>query len=723
MVRAPTKTCPNLYRLLVEAPPLLLVQFLKGKPFQRSEWLAEYRFAPDDPGGRDRAIRMLDGELKSTLLPLEVEAARIVTISQRRGQFALEGLVRDQDDEVQIEAFRAQGDELARSLWAWLETTRLFEAAENILHVRLYRRYEKHYQTFQAVPANGDGRHVDDSALKDFLAELEKELKRGPGCATERFDIPAEGEEPQAEMYIIRHPNLPTAAREIDDSGAVSKFYFRPPGEAMVVFVPSTGRLHIRADTRAIRHLVWKSFVTQALAQDPSHQPVDFRAYDISRFLTDLDLETPEDREAVIKEVWLIRLDASIGRLSNRLSISTTVGQSISDLIDGQPGLDKIFARAVAIRFVEIAVRYRRVGQSGDQTLAFTISDGNTTSLMSVNDPFQQALGHRLLRAWGILTEGRAPAEADVRVLLPAILALWDTNADQVVGAWLATRNLDAKALIDLGFLVAQGWDDTDLVEDEDGVGVQEANVDVGANRIDLGLTLGQDATATNPDQYRRYRVRSDWVLQYLKSTISVQFGRKEVDVITSNLFALGELRVSDRTVPVYLVRQLGDERLQAETDSALRALSDRGIGLVLDAGRRAGYTLAANVRLSLVHYIGTEAPEHVIDREPLHAAFARHRNLAAGGEAVELTMTGENSGTLSVPGRGTIEVTGKNRLVVIRRLVDAHRSGAGAQKTEDMIKGFGEQSLSNIFGSVLWKKLRSGFLRSSGKGKWKIAV
>lgn len=723
MVRAPTKTCPNLHQVLTEAPQDLLARFLEAKTFQKSEWLSKYRFTANDPDGRSQAIQMLDSERKSTLLPLETEAARIVTISKPRGQFALEGLVRDQDDEGLIETLVSQDDELARSLWAWLDSTRLFEAAENILHVRLYRRYEKHYQTFQAVPTSYDGRNDGSQALKRFLAELEKELKRGPGCATDRFDIPADGEEPEAEMYIIRHPNLPTAAREIDDNGAVSKFYFRPPGEAMVVFVPSTGRLHVRADTRAIRHLVWKSFVTKALAQDPSHQPVDFRAYDISCFLTDLSLETPEDREAVIKEVWLIRLDASIGRLSNRLSISTTMGQSIRSLIDDQPGLDKVFARAVAIQFVEIAVRYRRAGHPEDQTLAFTISDGNTTSLMSVNDPFELALGHRLLRAWGILTEGRAPAEADVRVLLPAILALWDTNADHVVGAWLASRNLDAKALIDLGFLVAQGWDDADLVEDEDGVGAQEANVDAGPNRIDVSLTEGQAATATNPDHYRRYRVRSDWVLQYLKSTILEQFRRKEVEVITSNLFGLGELQVSDSKAPLYLVRQLADERLQAETDSALRALSDRGIGLVLDAGRRAGYTLAANVRLSLADYVGTEAAEHVIDLDRLQAAFARHRNLAAGGEAVELTMTGENSGTLSVPGRGTIEITGKNRLVVIRRLVDAHRSGAGAQKTEDLIKGFGEQSLSNIFGSVLWKKLRSGFLRSTGKGKWKIAV
>lgn len=723
MVRAPTKTCPNLHRVLTEAPPDLLARFLKAKPFQKFEWLARYGFAPDDPDGRDHAVQMLGEQLKATLLPLETEATRIITIAGPRGQCALEGLMRDQGDEEAIRDFLAQADELARSLWTWLEITRLFEAAENVLHLRLYRRYEKHYQTFQAAPASSDGTHVDSKALKDFLTDLEDGLKRGKGCKTERFDIPAEGEEPEAEMYIIRHPNLPTAAREIDDNGTVSKFYFRPPGEAMVVFVPSTGRLHVRADTRAIRHLVWKSFVTKALAQDLSYQPIDFRAYDISRFLTDLDLGAPEDPEAVIKDVWLIRLEASIGTLANRIAISTTIGQSVRDMIDGQPGLDKVFARAAAIRFVEIAVRYRRAGQEEDQTLDFTISDGNTSSLMSIDDSFEQALGHRLLRTWGILAEGRAPADADLRIVLPAVLTLWDVAADRVSGAWLADRNLDAKFLIDLGFLVAQGWEDLDLIDDEDGIGPQEAKVDVGFEEVNLALAGGQAETAANPDRYRRYRVRAEWVLQYLKSNISAQFGWKDVEIITPNLFALGTLRVSERDVPVYLVRRLGDERVQAETDSALRKLSHLGIGLVLDAGRRAGFTLAANVRLSLVDYLGADEPEPVVDLVRLGAAFLRHRNLAEGGETVELKMAGENTGTFCVPGRGTIEITGKNRLIVIQRLVDAHYSGGGPMKTEDMTRGFGDQSLSNIFGKELWKKLQAGFLCSSKKGLWEIAA
>lgn len=726
MVRAPTKTCPNLHRLLDEAPTDLLARFLAAESFHRSDWLTRYRYAPDKPGGREPAIQMLDHEPKSTLLPLETEAARIVTISGPRGQFALEALLHDQNNGLLTKTFLAQGDELARSLWAWLDEARLFEAAENVLHLRLYRRYEKHYQTFQAAPVLNNEKRIDGKAIEDFLEELESGLKRGSGCKTERYDIPPEGDEPEAEMYIIRHPNLPTAAREIDDNGAVSKFYFRPPGEAMVVFVPSTGRLHVRADTRAIRHLVWKAFVTKALSQDLSHQPVDFRAYNISRFLTDLNLEPPEDPDAVIKKVWLLRLDASIGSLGNRISLSTIIEHDVRGLIDSHIGLRDVFAGAVAIRFIEIAVRYRRGGQKKDQTLDFTISDGNTCSLMSIADPFEQALGHRLLRAWGILTLGRAPADGDLRVLLPAALALWDIGAEKVTGAWLIDRNIDVEKLQDLGFLAPLGWEEEDLIDDEDGIGVQAVTVDVGLQAVEVGAAPGQAADASQTGRYRLYRVRSGWLDQYLKLNVAGQFGSRSVEVIGKNLLALGSLDIGGEPIPIYLARHLADDRSYADVDTALRSRSDLGIGIVLNAGRRAGFTLAANVRLTCVDYLVAQPAEQTdalaFDLESLRSAFLRHRNLARGGETVELVKTGKHAGMLQVPGRGTIDIEGENRLLVLERLVNKYKRTGRPMKTADMIVGIEGQSLANIFGKDLWNKLKSGFLHSPKNGSWEIA-
>lgn len=723
MVRVPTMSCPGLHRMLTEAPADLLAGFLASKPFEKLEWLAPYQFQPDDAAGRDRAARMLTTESKLTLSPLETEAARIITIAASRGQFVLEGLIRDSSDPHLSPEFIKQTDELARSLWASLKHVHLFGAAENVLHLRLYRRYDRHYQTFRAAPAGDDGREPGLQAIAEFINDLEKGLQRGTGCKTDRFDVPADGDEAAAEMYLIRHPNLATAARDIDEGGTVSKFYFRPPGEAMVVYTPSTGRVHVRADSRMIRHLVAKTFVKTILRQEPSHQPDDFQAYDISRFLNDLDLSLPDDPEALIKKVAVIRLEASIGKLTERLAVSATLKEGVMGVIGSHPGLRDAFRNAAAVRFVEIAVQYRRMGRGADQTLDFTISDQNTCSLLSLDDPFERFLGHRLLRAWRIMVDGRAPAETDLRIVLPAVLALWNSGVDRVSGAWLTSRSLNAAPMIDLGFLVPMGWEEDTLLDDDDGIGGQEASVAVDPGSVELISSEGQAAPGGHREAYRLFRVREEWAAQYLREQIAAQFGSATVEVITPNLLALGTLRVSGSHVPVYLVRRLHDERHQAETDTAIRARSDLGIGLVLNAAKRPGFTLAANVLVSLSDYLSIDSSAPVINPEALRSAFLRHRNLAEGGESVELVVTGEHAGTLIVPGKGSIDIVGENRLTVINRLVEVHQSKGRPMKTEDMIKGMGRQSLANIFGKELWPKLKAGFLHSPKSGSWQIAV
>ena len=726
MVRAPTKTCPNLHKILSEAPADLISSFLAAPAFQRMDWLDRYRFDPSDMSGPHEAGAMLAVELKSTLSPLEKEAARIIEIASPRGQLAIEGLVREVSDEALRAEFRKNQDELTRSLWSYLKQSRLFEAAENALHLRLYRRYDRHYQTFQASPVATDALGLDSKFLKAFIKDLEARLDRGKGCFVDRFDIPEEADEPAAEMFLIHHPNLPSSVREIDEQGAVSKFYFRPPGEAMVVYVPTTGRVHVRADTRAIRHLVRECFVTKVLEQDLSHQPTDFQAYDISRFLHDFELPAPDDKEVLVKDVSVVRLEVSVGNLANRLSVSTTIGQSVKDLIDSLPGVAETFSRSIAVRFVEIAVRYRRADRTSDETLDFTISDQNTCSLLSVNDPFERLLGHRLLRAWHLLVDGRAPAETDLRLLFPAILALWDTGVDKVAGAWLIERRLDAASMVAFGFLVPLGWEDLDLIEDDGLSPQQDVEVNAGPEGVEL-ISVDKLAMAgVHPDSYRLYRVRHEWVAQYLKSNVARQFGSTVVDVITPNLLALGILEIDGKDVPVYIARRLFDERSYAEIDTSLRVRSDQGTGLVLNAGRRVGFSIAENVLVSLADLLAAlvagEDEGPVIDLGALVLAFLRHRSLAYGGDTVELLRTGEHVATLCIPKRGTIDIDGENRILVIERLVAAYKKTGRPLKTEDMTQGMRDQSLANIFGSELWTKLKASFLHSPKRGYWVIA-
>ena len=735
MVRAPTKTCPNLYRLFDDAEPELLKAFLRAKSFERLSWLENYRLDTRDSAAPSAASEMLRQEKKDRLSPLEAEAARIVTIASDRGEYVLEGLAQTKLEPERARELLNQRDKLARSLWAFANEHGLFEAAENSLHLRLYRRYDKHYQTFMAEPSAGGGPDAGSALLEELLADLNKQLDRGDGYSIDKFDIPEDGDEPAAEMYLLFHPDPPTSVREIDDDGNRSSIYFRPPGEAMIVYTPSTGRVHVRAGSRRLRHTIAERFIETALNQTYSSQPVDFQAYDTSRFLQRLDLELPEFEDVEIDRAQVIRVDISIGNLANRLSLSTTIDQDISKIIESQPGLPRIFERALAIRFVEIAVRYFRAGRDDAQTLNFTLTDRNTSSLLSLDDHFEKVLGHRLLRHWKILREGRAPDDEESIAVIPALLAIWDIGADRITGAWLQVRGVDPGLLTELGFLVPVGWEGDDLIDDENEVGpvtakvvarVEELDGEEGHRKVaDLKVAEGQVTPAGNPDRYRIYRVRDDWVAQHLRAHIEQALDAPAIEELTDHLLYLGTLCIDSGDVPIYLTRSLDQEKVRSAVDTELRARNNLGIGLVLQAGNAPGPCIAANVLTPLVDQIDTNQAEIALVADKLRSVFRRHRILARGGQTVGLTRSGENFATLSVPGAGTIDIRGENRIEIIQRLVDAHNNGPMPMATRDLVKGIAEdQSLANIFKQPLWDKLKAKFIRSLGpKGPWEIAI
>lgn len=720
MVRAPAKSCPNLSRLFDNAEPAMIAAFLRMPVFEKLTWLVDYRFEPDGDDGDVTVAAMLREQRKEKLSPLETEAARVVTISSDRGQFALDGLVRTKMSVDRKWVFDSQRDSMARSFWAYLNEPMLFEAAENTLHLRLYRRYDRHYQTFMVEPADGAAADVAPSVLKGLLDDLRTRLDRGDGYEIDRFDIPEEGDEPAEVMYLVIHPEPPTSVRELHDDGQRTTMYFRPPGEIMIVHSPTTGRVHVRAGTRRLRHDAAESFITTVLAQEPSSQPVAFQAYDIARFFNGFDLELPQFDDVSILRARVIRADISIGSLANRLSVSTLLDEDIGRLICDQPGLERIFRNALAIRFVEIAVQYRRAGADAERTLDFTLTDRNTTSLLGLDDPFERVLGHRLLRHWGILRDGRAPTARESVAVLPALLALWNIGADRISGAWLHERGIDVATLLDLGFLVPAGWEGDDLIDDEDDSAEHVVQVVPRPEAVELRSSEGQSAPAEISDRYRVYRVRDGWVASHLRDQLGEALDITAMEDIRPELIALGALEINGRDVPLYLARRLEDERVRAAIDTELRAREKQGIGLVLQAGDAAGSCVAANVLARLVDHILPEATEFAVDLTSLAAAFCRNRSLAHGGAAVEFHKSGTGAGVLSVPGRGTIDIAGTNRVTVIERLVHAYPT---PMKTEDMIAGFGGQSAASIFGQPLWDKLKAGFLRSPRRGQWEIAV
>jgi hypothetical protein len=351
-----------------------------------------------------------------------------------------------------------------------------------------------------------------------------------------------------------------------------------------------------------------------------------------------------------------------------------------------------------------------------------------------LDDHFERVLGHRLLRHWNIMQEGRAPSADEGMAIVPALLSIWDIGADRIAGAWLLDRGIDPALLTELGFLVPAGWEGDDLIDDEDEVGpvaaevvvrVDKGDAEEGHRKVaDLKVAEGQVTSAGNSDRYRTYRVRDGWVVQHLKERLEHVLDAPAIEKLTDHLLYLGTLSVDGGDVPIYLARGLDREKVRSAVDTELRARHNLGIGLVLQAGNAPGPCLAANVLTPLADQIDNDQSGIALVADKLRSVFRRHRILARGGQAVELTRVGENMATLFIPGKGSIDIKGENRIGIIQRLVDAHNAGPMPMVTEDLVRGIAEdQSLSNIFKQPLWNKLKAAFLRSPGKGQWEIAI
>lgn len=245
-----------------------------------------------------------------------------------------------------------------------------------------------------------------------------------------------------------------------------------------------------------------------------------------------------------------------------------------------------------------------------------------------------------------------------------------------MAGAWLGARGIDPDTVVDLGFLVPSGWEGDDLIDDEDTMGPVVADVLERPDGADLRTAIGQDASSGAGTAYRVYRVRQEWVAEHLLEQIVTALDSPAVAEIGPNLFSPGTMTIGERDVPIYLARRLADERSRTAIDTELRARSDLGTELVLHAAEMGDRCFATNVLTPVLDHLDRSASKLSLNVDSMKAAFERSRGLAKGGEAVELIRGGETDGTLSIPGSGTISISGANRLAVIERLVDAYRSG-----------------------------------------------
>ena len=166
------------------------------------------------------------------------------------------------------------------------------------------------------------------------------------------------------------------------------------------------------------------------------------------------------------ERIAVVEVDARPNRLRRKYSARVPIENDIEEAARADLGPRNIFTRAALISRVVIAVKYRAPGDKEPKTLNLTLSDPNRCNLLSNRDEGQRALGYSLLEKWRILKPLRSLSATEQRNLLPLLLMLHDLSDDQVSGAFLKRRGIDAEFLVESGFLERRSRDSSMLIDE-----------------------------------------------------------------------------------------------------------------------------------------------------------------------------------------------------------------------------------------------------------------
>jgi hypothetical protein len=143
----------------------------------------------------------------------------------------------------------------------------------------------------------------------------------------------------------------------------------------------------------------------------------------------------------------------------------------------------------------------------------------------------------------------------------------------------------------------------------------------------------------------------------------------------------------------------MSHERAYAKVDAALRLRPRPVAGVVLTTTSTPLPFAGANVVIPIEDVLADAGNGSAIDLDRLKVAY-RHGQLAAmGGSTVTLKVAPDgHAATLYLPGKAPWRVTGKARIAVLQRLVEAWAAGTPHVNTKALMAGTGCTSPANLF-------------------------
>ncbi len=716
MRRFLVRSAPETSRLLLDAPPRLLGEFLfsgalaRIVPRDRDLQTGEI----DDETLQRNLIDLLQSLSRDRVAHVEAEARRITSLAED----VPAELMTKMAEARAIDDLPRQRDALARSLWCRLHRPKLFGHVERALqvdHFRDRKRLFTAYDLGRPAPLAADA--IDAERLGE---EMAARLQHDEGCKVEVVELPAIDEAREALMVVI------TSAGDFSSQKAVENrelrtFYYRPPNEVVLVYSPRQGLIEACARDGSIRRLFSDIFADVVLGVDLTGKPLSRKTFDLSRFRRSLGLEIPPDQAGVVLHARLTEIQVTLGTWTRRLALKVTPEDDIHDIATKTFGALSAIRNAGFIAALEFNIRYLPRASDRAQSFSFRIFGRNSCTLQGERDPERRELGFRLLERWGIMETYEDLSASEFRRALPLILALHDHPDEEVPGSFISDHGCTPDALERAGLISRVGVFDVVLLDDElfgdhraavtpvrDGDAVLEPGEDLGGPDV-----AREDVT--------RFKINRPLIVEKLLETLGDVPRRGRAQAIEKRLAHVGEIEIGDRWVPCYLARGLDDGRLYNRINRAIRQETSATTGVVFTALPSAADFVGPHVVIALSALLADGAAERILPLD-LQVRFAAARAGAEAGSLVQFRMSGPSSGVLILPGRPPKTISGQERVSFVKALFDAHQAGVGPVHGQDVLRNLGSNHPSQLF-RTKWPELSDIYIRSAGTNLWELCV
>lgn len=706
------KTLTNAHCLLdlIEKAPVPILKAFSGLPECQAlargfDWSQD---AVALPAALIEHVRHLRKDQRD---PAEREALRLLRLASPRGAQILTTVADQLNDNDLIEAYMSQdGGEIGRAVWMRThsdEAARLFDVAESILNTGDLRGNKRLHDAFD-VPCDEAPPFIwNDSVKKQLETHLTSEMRLVEPCEVihiEMADDGTKGESRKTHYLVVRFAGEQVSAVQVINRNRSSFCYF-PARDATLIYAPHRKLVEVYAHTLSTRAPLANVLSKHGFKMPLSNRPLDRSRYDLSRFARPIKDEKPHLEGAKVERLYLIEAKALLGYATDAVSLHIDSGAELHEVIN-ERWSNHPFSQPGAILGVTLVAELVFDGETGETPLSIVLAEPGRCSLSGEKDQRLRKVGMQLLEALGVRKPLHPGSGIDDPGLIVQVAKLLER----------ATNPMDGFALAQLGI-------DIDRFEDEgiitEGDRITEKVVDLAdGERFTVKLERCADAnhvrycdpfTGTDvilPAKHaRRWKVHLNWLREEIITALGTALQGVRGKHVDEEPVFLGEIDIDGHAVALYFAAKMSSERQYARVDTALRLRPRPVPGIVLTTASIPFPFAGTNVVIPIEDVVSSAGAKTAIDTTRLKVAY-RHGQLAAmGGTSVSLKVSADGyAAVLYLPGKAPWRVTGKGKITVLQRLVDAYAAGTHVN-TKILMDDTGCLSPANLFSKTSpWK-------------------